>query len=796
MVEAFRVQSRLTLQSNVPQVLAQVARALGTLDGRLKATERSIDKLMEKMGGLRGFQFDINAAAGAMGGFERAATGAARAASRQKQAVDEGSRALVRYTNAAQQAQSAVRALVSSPRLLSGPTGSGESYGALVPTPLRLMGPSGGGGLGALAPLIAARTTAGISGGGSLPPGAVPMLAAPAAGGGGGMQATFAAGLAGMAAGGGGRRGFRWFWGGGGGGGQGGTGGGAAGGGAGGSGVNNLAGMYVNAHLGHQMLGWVGEAIKAGGELEHQVEVLRQSGVSAKLVGEAVSRAWETTKLVRGTTAIENLKAIGELQTVFGDTHEAVTLLPRFQKLAAVLGSVTGKDPGNSAYLAARALELRGAFINPQTGQMDVERGLGQLNLMQRGVIATHGRVGPNDYLNFQQMAGVGGRRLGDTAMYEQMPTIIQAMGGHRAGTAYAAFYRQMVGGVMTQRVAAELIKYGLIDESHVQVKRGGQIVVQPGGVKGADQLAANPLQWINTVLRGQLVSKGASSLDEQMDVVSRLFGTETARRFVAEALQGWTQIEKDQALIRRVRPDAAENLLDKDWNITVSNLSAAFKNLETALGGPTLRVVVPVMNALAGGLNKLAEWATAHPDLATVLVAVAGALGTLAAGTAVLGALALGIGALAGAISLPILAGGALAAIAAGLTGLALSMDGKDWKALFDRVIGGLQSVWDSITAKLSNPPSADQTYGPPAPRRTGRMGPGGFYGDSILPQSFEPVPAGPAATAQPVVLMLDGRKVGEGVMPYFGRAALGPAQSATQMDQGRAVPVSMRWA
>lgn len=793
MVEAYRVQAKLALNSNVPQVLAQVAKGLGLLDGRLKSTGRSIDKLMEKMGGLRGFQFDINAAAGAMGGFERAATGAARATRQQNQAVDEGSRALVRYTNAAERAQSVARALVSSPRLLPGPTGGGESYGALVPAPLRLMGPSGGGGLGALAPLIAARTMAGISGGGGgLPPGALPMLTGPGAGG-SGMHATFAAGLAGMAAGRGGR---------GGGGGYPPGGGGAAG--AGGYGA--LPGALANIYLGHQMLGWVGAAIKAGGELEHQVEVLRQSGVSAKLVGEAVSRAWETTKLVRGTTAIENLKAIGELQTVFGDTHEAVTLLPRFQKLAAVLGSVTGKDPGNSAYLAARALELRGAFINPQTGQMDVERGLGQLNLMQRGVIATHGRVGPNDYLNFQQMAGVGGRRLGDTAMYEQMPTIIQAMGGHRAGTAYAAFYRQMVGGVMTQRVAAELIKYGLIDESHVQVKRGGQIVVQPGGVKGADQLAANPLQWINTVLRGQLVSKGASSLDEQMDVVSRLFGTETARRFVAEALQGWTQIEKDQALIRRVRPDAAENLLDKDWNITVSNLSAAFKNLETALGGPTLRVVVPVMNALAGGLNKLAEWATDHPDVATVVLAVAGGLSALAlaaAGFAVgaaalagLTAVGTGIAGLATALGAPVLAAGVLVGVAAGLTALALSMDEKDWKALFDRVIGGLQSLWESITGKLSNPASADQTYGPPAPRRTGRMGPGGFYGDSILPQSFEPVPAGSAATAQPIMLMMDGRKVGEGVMPYFGRAALGPAQSATQMDQGRAVPVSMRWA
>ncbi|MDT8266862.1 hypothetical protein RQ832_26675, partial [Roseomonas sp. DSM 102946] len=352
------------------------------------------------------------------------------------------------------------------------------------------------------------------------------------------------------------------------------------------------------------------------------------------------------------------------------------------------------------------------------------------------------------------------------------------AMGGHRAGTAYAAFYRQMVGGVMTQRVAAELIKYGLIDESHVQVKRGGQIVVQPGGVKGADQLAANPLQWINTVLRGQLVSKGASSLDEQMDVVSRLFGTETARRFVAEALQGWTQIEKDQALIRRVRPDAAENLMDKDWNITVSNLLAAFKNLAAALGGPTLRVVVPAMNALAGGLNKVAQWATDYPNVATVVLAVAGGLSALAlaaAGFAVgaaalagLTAVGTGIAGLATALGAPVLAAGVLVGVAAGLTALALSMDDKDWKALFDRVTSGLQSLWESITGKLSNPPSADQTYGPPAPRRTGRMGPGGFYGDSILPQSFEPVPAGPAATAQPVMLMLDGRKVGEGVMPY----------------------------
>ncbi len=768
MVESYRVQAALLLNSNVAQVLAQASRELGAFDGKLRTMERRLNRVLGRnapaVTALNDMAEAMTATARATEGFTRASERAATASGRRTQALESESRALVRYERAASAAARAGGALVPSPRLIG--------YDGAATASMASFSAGGGTGAYGLPALMAMGRVqaAGGGGGGQVPP-ALPLLAG--AGGGGGMNGMFAAGLAGAF----GRRG--------GGGGAGGGGGGSGGaGGTGGGGGGNLTQAAAMGAAGYATLNVIGQAIRAGGELQHQQTVLRAAGLDPAGVNSATARAWETTRLARGSRVAQNLDLFGALRGMFTD-DEAARYLPEFARFNRNLGAITGTDPGRSGEYAARYLDLRDAFQDPTTGRIVPERGLGQLERMQSVFIATQGRVTPQHYLNFQQMAGVAGKRLSDDSIYGTLPSLIESMGGHRAGTALAAANRQIVSGIMTQRVADEMIRTGLIDRSKVEVRRGGHVVIRPGGVMNQQQFANDPVEWTRSTLLPQLRRAGFLTLDQQLEQLSRMFGTETGRRFFGEILASLPSIDRNAATIARVRGDAGGILQNESFRLATANLTAGWNNLMTALG--TNPTVITIMNRLADALNNMADWARQNPAMAGTLMELAAALGALAVGAAVFalgGAVIGGLGALAGPVGL-------LALLGAGALLLWNALEGRDFSEKLASLAQGISNLWTRLLDNLglTNRDASGNPRAPggPAPGvpvmpRTDPLG-------NVIPQSFSPVP--PASNdVRPIILNLDGRRVGEGVMPYLERALSGPVQAAARFDTRRALP------
>ena len=91
--------------------------------------------------------------------------------------------------------------------------------------------------------------------------------------------------------------------------------------------------------------------------------------------------------------------------------------------------------------MLTRATELMGKLADPVTHRVDLDLFSSVLDTMSRISVATHGKVTPEEWLNYAKQAGPASGNLTTEGMYTTA-AIIQAMGGNRAGTAAAAIQR------------------------------------------------------------------------------------------------------------------------------------------------------------------------------------------------------------------------------------------------------------------------------------------------------------------------------------------------------------------
>lgn len=558
MVEVYRVSSRLDLVSNAPAVLTAIGKSLGLLDTRIKRTEKSLNDMLGRMGGLTR---QGDAAAHSM---ERLAVAAWHVERRVNAAAAAAMRATGAFRNLGRAAGGGMAA----------PGGGGVSVGGGGTT-------SGGRGSGA-ALALAAFAGGGFGGrigagrGAGFGTGSPLLLGGP--GGASAAQAAFAAGTGSLL--------FRMA----------------------GSGINPMRAAAL-AGTGAVAGGLAFRSLyRNAAPFEHQAALLSAAGEGPAAINRARAAAFNATS-VPGTTATSNLEALGKLRGVLGSLPEAEQVMPQFQLMARVLKAVTGQDSEQAAGMAARALDLRGAIRFDENGQLDRGRLQAEMDAFLRAVITNRGSVGPQQILNFLQQAGAAGKLMTPEALYGDMSTIIEAMGGHRAGTATAAVFRQMIGGQMTQRTAQALADFGLIDPSAVQVRRGGQVVVNPQGVIGRQTLMRDPNKWFNEVFRPALADRGFDTPEKMLDAIFRLFGTDTARRIQAEAGFSQQQIARERANQAAVPlAEVIDRLLKNSPVVAMDNFKASWENLLTALGSPLLPAATATLNGLADALNRMSR--------------------------------------------------------------------------------------------------------------------------------------------------------------------------------------------
>jgi hypothetical protein len=574
--------------------------------------------------------------------------------------------------------------------------------------------------------------------------------------------------------------------------------------------IGGLAAMTVGVGV----LKFTGDLFHAGEDLVHQQALLQAAlgGTAAAhfQVAEATRAAWEATRQVPGSTVVGNLETVADLRNVFGSMAEAMAFMPRFAQMAQILADVGGKVSaagGGAAFLAARAMELRGGLIGPD-GQVDAAQMMHQLDLLTRVEVATRGRVDPRQFLNFVQQARAAGMNLDDDALFGTLPALILAMGGMRAGTGLQTAWRAAVTGRMTKQGAHVAESLGLLAPG-VMAPGTPEVATTRGLVHG-DEFARDPVQWVIGTLLPALRAHGFTSDTDIAKEIGRIFTDRTAAGFITEIARNAASILKEQQNIRQAS-GASIDFEGHDPAQALRDFTSAWHNLMTVLGSPLVAPGIRMLGMLTDALDSITKWiGEPHFDPAQVHRFLSDPFGAMPPEThspraEVIGKVLAGLGAFlvaAGAIAVTgsvlafIVGGGAagaLAAILGGIAALAVTLKADDWQALWDHFLAPFRLLRYWLTGTLPGggglPDLTPETRRRLDERRErereerGRRG--GFLPNEpgISPQNY----AAPPPQAPIIKIYLDGSEVAGALIRRVVHQASGPIAGNPAFDGRR---------
>ena len=448
----------------------------------------------------------------------------------------------------------------------------------------------------------------------------------------------------------------------------------------------------------------------------------------------------------------QNLAAIGDMYSIAGFS-EALKMSTKLAQVDQVLKSVTGKE--GQAFTIARSGELMGKFINPTTKQFD-DTGFDKfLDLIVRSAIATHGKVTPDQWLAFAKQGNVAAGGMTEEGLMAQASTI-QAMGGYRTGTAGQAMIRQMVGGVMAQRVAGELVRLGLLDANKLHIAKGGHVVIDQGGLVGGDLLQKDQLAYFHDIVMPAWEKHGIDTPEKQMKEYYQMFGTGPAQRLAFELIRGYPQITAERERMKGATGVGASlDALNKESPIAAkAAMGTAWDNMLTALGSETLRAAIPLMHGLTSVFNVIGDFAVAHPT----------ALKIIGEGIAAIGA-ALVIGGAGAVLASFGAVGASIATIVAGVGAMTIAI--VNFLPSWQKFLDAIKMVFNFPGTAID---SLRQHFFP------------GLWGGGSR-SSAEP-PASNSSGDKTGSVYMDGQKVGSIVTRHQVAAASGPSQGSAYFD------------
>jgi len=413
-----------------------------------------------------------------------------------------------------------------------------------------------------------------------------------------------------------------------------------------------------------------------------QTEVAKMSalGLGDKATSQAVQFAKGMN--IMGQSARDNLKLVREATTIMGSLDHAMEVTPLLAKMKFGLQSVMGGEHSSQFeqmfQAALKTTELRGALINRQTGQIDVQHFSHVLNMMTQAYVASGGMVKPQDYLAAMKTGGVSAKLMNDEMFFYGLGHFMQESGGSRTGTSAMSMFQNIAMGRVSQQVAETWAKYGLLDLKHVHYGKTGHITkVDPMAVINAHGFTENSFKWMNETVVPLLQRKGLKGEDLNI-ALATLFGQRTAANMADQFVR---EQKVADLYITRAKRAADTDVLYASGSQTMQgkelDLSAKWKDVLNELGTTVLPIAIKAVSGLTKVLKGVIAFAREFPNVTkglaisfavlSGLVAVGGAVTLATAGFRALG-LALMVSKGAGI-------GSMLLEVAGGVGGLALKL-------------------------------------------------------------------------------------------------------------------------
>ncbi|MCO6415131.1 hypothetical protein JYK14_02930 [Siccirubricoccus sp. KC 17139] len=391
-------------------------------------------------------------------------------------------------------------------------------------------------------------------------------------------------------------------------------------------------------------------ALEAGGGEQQAETMMTARGMSAEERQRVMGAARTMVREVPGSSVTDAVGAVMEARSAIGgsNTEGALQLAPHLLRAARLSATVTDRSTAEGLRPIARSLAIRGSFTD-ETGRLNIEQGAREIRELENAIIAfstSQGEgVDPNEWQNFFKQAGTAGRRMSIQSVVGPMGSLIQEVGGMRAGTMATAFNDQVVSGVMSQeregkwREAGLLVRPGQERRAAAQDEATLQRLVSEGKLSpeeantarerartapqgeraiGRGLATVRPDLWMQEVFAERARAKGRTTEDAMLDWWDELGSRATGRRFGMSMLQT-REVQGDIGLVdapRRMRAagqDPTAIILSQGYANSLANLQSGFTNLLTALGNAPS--VIGLLNDTAKSFNDLAELVRDNPS-------------------------------------------------------------------------------------------------------------------------------------------------------------------------------------
>ncbi len=487
--------------------------------------------------------------------------------------------------------------------------------------------------------------------------------------------------------------------------------------------------------------------------------------------GALTSRAFDMANRV--PMKVEDLlKVKGSTYSIIGE-EESMKIWEPLARYAWVAGreknGAHGGGGKDDLQALIRAGEMSGRIYGADS-QISSEKLTKFIDEVTKVTAATHGMVNPQSILALAQQGGPALRGLTDEGFLTLLVQS-QAMGGHRAGTAYLSLWQQLAGGTMMKRTAEGMQEMGFLKPNEWS-SEGGHVSISPEASKRLmTMIGKDPLSFAGQI-NAELAKRGITDPAEQFQAVMRMTGRQTTQRFTAEEVIAFNQMKAEiERLKQGVGVSGSMDLMhDKSISANMQAVSNAWNNLIIAVGGPQGENFVKILQGITSAIQSATSFANAHPDAIKTMLA---AVGAIAAALVAIGGISLV--ALAG---LPGLITAGVAAITA-IIAINWQKIVEDFTHFKDAVTGLGSIAWQKITSMFDGIKNAISSFIDAVANILGKVGWMFGFGSNKMPgieehplkhkSMFNPSVAPTKASPIALSLDIDGRTLAQAMSDQF---------------------------
>ncbi|GBR31789.1 hypothetical protein AA11826_0842 [Komagataeibacter oboediens DSM 11826] len=378
----------------------------------------------------------------------------------------------------------------------------------------------------------------------------------------------------------------------------------------------------------------------------------------------AIRQAQDLQRTIPGTNVMDNIDVYSILLRQTQNAEQARALVPTFLP-TGVAAEAFHPESGNYAHQLESLVQLaefRGALLktDPKTGEEHVDLA-GAQNLGRILLASEASSLGDIDFrkvLQFTRSAGVAGANI-SAEDYPYVSPIIQGMGAARAGTGLQGMEQQFSAGRMSQAGANMLIEMGLIkgggDAKHNPnlMDRGmGVYQMKPSALEEGqfEQIAFHPREFVSRTLLPmvdrQLAKDYGTKFTNANSEERRVYETNEmavlASRipggtFMAEVVRTLLLSARDAQATNRLANTDLTGIMKEAPSVQINSFTGSLKNLTATLGSAPFKDGLAALGLLTSTLNFASKEAQRHPNVAQPLSTAATDLTFAAAASALL---------------------------------------------------------------------------------------------------------------------------------------------------------------